>query len=235
MKEKINNIIISLRNISLKKVIFILLLLSSLIIMCCPYLLPLFLKIELSSMLHPYESDNRPQTLTFFATLPITVISCISAYYTYKQYKTLKKRDILKIQNLINRIEALLTYHIKSLEQAINSDAFALSSLRFNCSSEKCITENELEMVFELEQLIYEHVIAENNKKWFIQRTTNIMIEIRELVYSLNTFYKLAENECDMSFLKLLQFDRANKILDDIQAFKDELYENTSLMKLKGE
>lgn len=217
--KKIDKFIISIRKFNLKTTILILLLILLLtIVICCPDLMPLCIKTELSSMLHPFESDNRPETLTLFLTL---LISIVSAYYTCKQYKILKMRDVLKIHNLINRIHALLNYHIKSLEEAVKSDTFDLSTIRFKLSSEKRITENDIEIIFELEQLIYELVIIENDKEDFIQKTTRTMIEIRELIYSLNTMYNLAENDRTMDFLQQLEFNRANDILKNIEEYKN--------------
>lgn len=229
--KKADRFISAVHKVNLKTTILILLLILLLIIViCCPHIMPLCIKTELSSMLHPFESDNRPQTLTLFLTL---LISVVSAYHTCKQYKILKMRDVLKMHNLINRIQALLNYHIKSLEETVNEDNFELSTIRFNLSSEKRITENDIKMVFELEQLIYEHVIIENDKEDFIKKTTHTMIEIRELIYSLNTLYKLAENDCSMDFLRQLKLNRANDILENIDKYKKSLYQNTSLIKIK--
>lgn len=186
------------------------------------------LRLLLANIVHPFEQEYRPETLTFILTL---IISCGSGYFTFNQYNILKNRDLLRLQNLVNRLFALLNYHVESIKR-INRFG-NVSSL----SSEKKITENEIQMIYKMEQLIYEHVSVKNEKDkiLFIEETTKITTQMRELIYGLNTVYSKADVNSSGVKLDKMMIDRADIILKEIKSYIDnQLYICTELGKLKG-
>lgn len=177
-------------------------------------------------LLKPLESDNRPETLTLFITI---FISVITGSFAYKQYNTLKMRDLLKMQKLINSLQALFNYHVNKLLKMNSKKSY------LQLSTGMVITQDEIHMIYELEQLIYEHldIPEKQEKKRFIIKTTDIILEMRELVYGLNSIY-LLEEKGDIFPLEVEIIERAVKILHDIEEFRNGLKTNTDLKKIKG-
>lgn len=97
------------------------------------------------------------------------------------------------------------------------------------------ITQNEIQLIYELEQLIYEHVDITDtqDKKNFIARTTEIILEMRELVYGLNSIY-MCEDQRKIFPINSEKFKRATMILKDIEEFRMSLYKYTDLKKIQG-
>lgn len=201
-----------------------------LIVIVFLHIFPSFVKDFLVAILRPFEKEYRPETLTFILTL---IISLFSTWFTLKQYRILKMRDILKLHNLINRLYALLNFHIQSLLQSLPDNNDRKKSLKL--SSERVITENEIQMIYELERLIYEHINIqrEEEKRNFIIETTNIILDMHELIYCLNSIYKSVEAQQDKYSIDSEDIKRFNKILDDIDKYKKILYVNTDLKKIE--
>ena len=176
--------------------------------------------------LKPFESENRPEVLTLFVTI---IISSISGLFAYKQYHILKMRDLLKMQKIINFLYALLNYHVKKILEMNSKETF------MQLSTEMVITQNEIQLIYELEQLIYEHVDITDtqDKKIFIARTTEIILEMRELVYGLNSIY-MCEDQRKIFPINSEKFKRATMILKDIEEFRMSLYKYTDLKKIQG-
>lgn len=182
----------------------------------------------LTTLIRPFEHEYRPETLTFILTL---IISCVSGYFALMQFINLKNRDLLKLSNLVNRLFALLNYHVSSMKEIYKYGN--VSSL----SSEKKITENEIQMIWKMEQLIYEHVSVkkENDKMKFILETTEITTEMRELIHGLNSVYSKADVNPSNILIDQRMIERADKILKRFRNYiDDQLYICTELGKLKG-
>ena len=92
-----------------------------------------------------------------------------------------------------------------------------------------------IQLIYELEQLIYEHVdiTDKQDKKNFIARTTEIILEMRELVYGLNSIY-MCEDQRKVFPINSEKFKRATMILKDIEEFRMSLYKYTDLKKIQG-
>lgn len=138
-------------------------------------------------------------------------------------------RDLLKMQKIINFLYALLNYHVKKILEMNSKETF------MQLSTGMVITQNEIQLIYELEQLIYEHVDITDtqDKKNFIARTTEIILEMRELVYGLNSIY-MCEDQRKIFPINSEKFKRATMILKDIEEFRMSLYKYTDLKKIQG-
>ena len=138
-------------------------------------------------------------------------------------------RDLLKMQKIINFLYALLNYHVKKILEMNSKETF------MQLSTGMVITQNEIQLIYELEQLIYEHVdiTDKQDKKNFIARTTEIILEMRELVYGLNSIY-MCEDQRKVFPINSEKFKRATMILKDIEEFRMSLYKYTDLKKIQG-
>lgn len=174
------------------------------------------------SFLEPFEEDNRPEALSFWLTL---IISALSGWFAHKQYVILKKRDKFKMQSFFNRIEVLLQ---NRLTRILDSS----TSLKLDQS----ITDKEIQMIYELEELIYAHldVYKKEDQKKFVQDTTEVISFMCELAYSINSIYEYFKADKPYSITdndKKSAIERMSAIIQ----YRKKLHQNTDLDDLNEE
>lgn len=173
-------------------------------------------------IISPYESEYRPETLAFFATV---FIASISGSFAWIQYRTLKRRDVLKMIMLYDHITALLNYHVEVIKGA--------ASIRY-ISKERCISQDEVKMICELEGLIYEQSNTKKNKsvRQFIQKTNEIIIGMQQLAYRINTYYCVSERDPLVLALTSDEISAIDENIEKIKQYRSDLYKKTTLRKL---
>lgn len=170
----------------------------------------------LLSFLKPFEDDNRPEALSFWLTV---IISVISGWFAYKQYVILKNRDKFKMQSFFNRIEVLLQNRLTRILDSSTSRKL-----------DQSITDKEIQMIYELEELIYAHlhVYKKEDQKKFIQDTTEVISFMCELAYSINSIYECSRAGKPYS---ITDDDKKSAIslMSAIRQYRKKLHQNTDL------
>lgn len=162
--------------------------------------------------------DARPQSISVIVTALVALITGGFALY---QFFLLKKKGKLRIHNLYNSIESILFSHVEDIKILANekNPLYTVSAGRV-----KKLTQKEMDMICELEKLLYEH--GKSHKRGDIKEMIEVINEMRMFFHSINTIYDILERKPgkDISTFKEFQefLSRTEALHKTIREYRED-------------
>ncbi len=151
-------------------------------------------------------------------------IALATGGFTLYQFVYLKRKGKIRIYNLYNSITSSLLDHVKGIGELVDKSG-DMHYIAIAVKNRKVNLDKKVEMINELESLLYEHGLGGNQDNYFV-RTIEITNEMHELIFSINTICDTLEEGSDITEENLTVIKQTLDYNKKLKVKFDEYYEN---------